>query len=569
MSTNSRVAIDLWRKSYATPTTPNLEPCHFFNITITLFREVLQVAKTSNASVFPLELFPNYLAELQRFYLWGDGFDVSEAGPLLYIDLCRLLGTTSPSSGSLRAAIDEVVEAESTLASLFPSVSGQQTANTACELDYNSPELTANAAEVLANITSYIDCLVDLGDALESPVQDLIEDQLPASEPETFDVLPEADVYCRRIRDQFPLLPKYLVERLGCLNAERYYCLRSLHEEVSESVAAEGSRGKSNESCFSKETPSESLLSKANTTTATEMTRISSVFDQAIPELPSCPEPTSAEQDHALDSVSISSYGTTKSTINHGKTRVPPLPNEAHDGKSFTCTVCCASISGLKPGLSGKCDCATKGSVKMYGSFKAWVQKQEQNHTEQWADQQCPFCPVGPWRDHSMRFFKHIGKHLQGIALAALPQIYFEGDDDHDDSCDESEEEIMQEQQQQVPDDKLDMNTQTEPAVVAAQNPVKSGGSLQKGLGVSQPNSKQTNSHGSSYSRFLVCPFYIWDPITYHNCGGKIMRHNSDFQPHFHRCHGKPLFCPVCKVIFKGKEAPTNRNAHIKDRRCY
>ncbi|KAK4224375.1 hypothetical protein QBC38DRAFT_446494 [Podospora fimiseda] len=70
-------------------------------------------------------------------------------------------------------------------------------------------------------------------------------------------------------------------------------------------------------------------------------------------------------------------------------------------------------------------------------------------------------------------------------------------------------------------------------------------------------------------SLILICPFYVWDPITYHSCCRKKLRHNSDLRTHFHRCHAQPVFCPVCKVIFKGKEANVNRNAHIKDRRCY
>ncbi|KAK3989643.1 hypothetical protein QBC44DRAFT_369941 [Cladorrhinum sp. PSN332] len=332
-----------------------------------------------------------------------------------YIDLYRLLGPNSSCNESLLAAINEAAGSQTLFATLLHLNPDKQGANATSDLDPQTQESTSDAGEILDSVTTYIDCLMDLSDSLQNPVQDLLNGQLSALEPERFEVRPDADRYCRRIRDQYPLLPKYLVEHLGILNAERYFRLRSLDEDALE----------------------------------------------------------------VIDSNSISTYGTTQSTINNGKARIPLTPNEAHGGQPFTCTVCYASVSGITTRSQWKkhvfsdlqpycciledCDCIIKGAVKIHGSTKDWTQQHEQDHSEKLSDQHCPFCSFSPCWDDRKSYYKHIGQHLQGIALAALPSKSFGNGDENRGSSDESEDDLEQEQQPNEPSDRPYKGSKTGP----------------------------------------------------------------------------------------------------------
>ncbi|KAK4167490.1 hypothetical protein QBC43DRAFT_142467 [Cladorrhinum sp. PSN259] len=80
--------------------------------------------------------------------------------------------------------------------------------------------------------------------------------------------------------------------------------------------------------------------------------------------------------------------------------------------------------------------------------------------------------------------------------------------------------------------------------------------------------SRSSHSVPPSPPCLLACPYYRLHPHRHRSCGGKKLRHNSDIRTHLHRCHTQPVFCPICKTVFKGKDAYNNRHYHIAAQKC-
>src|SRR5204863_7195033 len=84
--------------------------------------------------------------------------------------------------------------------------------------------------EILEEISIYVDCLLDLSPSLDNPALDIqVADQPLTQAKESFTVSStEGLIYCRKIRDRFEVLPKYLVERLAEANVLRAAVLREM-----------------------------------------------------------------------------------------------------------------------------------------------------------------------------------------------------------------------------------------------------------------------------------------------------------------------------------------------------
>ncbi|KAH6973043.1 hypothetical protein BKA56DRAFT_424546, partial [Ilyonectria sp. MPI-CAGE-AT-0026] len=89
--------------------------------------------------------------------------------------------------------------------------------------------------DFIDDLTTYIDCLLDLAPALERPALDFNREDPPPISVEFFSTSdPQALVFCRKIRDRFPNLPQFLVERLADANAVRaneILCAHAAHAE--------------------------------------------------------------------------------------------------------------------------------------------------------------------------------------------------------------------------------------------------------------------------------------------------------------------------------------------------
>ncbi|KAK0722700.1 hypothetical protein B0T26DRAFT_229158 [Lasiosphaeria miniovina] len=478
----------------------------FYEAILQLFTKLVRHAKSLNAEhhVQPA-VAHKYTHELRRFYLWGDGFDAAEGhldeilvgaaelranvlsllfqlSRVLTTELGRLAGVEDLQADSWFAAeLAEVKRMQEKVnivlqdpASFFDlpgdveSLSGSQTSDMDDE-------------DVLDDITVYLDCLMDLCQALENPAVDLIDEQdVLAQEAELFAVSSQPAVnYCRKIRDQYPQLPKFLVERLGELNAVRVaHLLEQERLKLAAGLAGTATmQGITQKSLGPRDNqtwtnpPTESLVSEShrNPTDTTKSTlRSDSIFDtnhpaaagpsrQAHQKKPSI----SLEIDDTGSVATFASFSTTASALSKGRPRVPALPEVAHAGGPFSCPACHQELRGITTRAAWKkhiyddlrpycCTFETcEAGQDLYSSTGSWAMHELVHHkiaalqgdnetmgpqlephlASKRANRLCPFCgPVSRQLDQ-IAYFKHVSKHLQEVALAALPHTSQAEDD--------------------------------------------------------------------------------------------------------------------------------------------
>ena len=178
-----------------------------------------------------------------------------------------------------------------------------------------------NIEDVVDDLADYVDCLMDLSQCLEHPALDFDETRhLP---PEVFNASsPQALLFCRRIRDRFPVLPLFLVERLGEANSIRSNRVREAQLRIPS--GKEGDVGDDiTETLFSDSMPK-------NTDTTKSTFQSDSIFDRPM---------------------SVATFATTATTwsaIEQGRLRVPPLPKEAETDDGFLCIACAKRLTDVK-----------------------------------------------------------------------------------------------------------------------------------------------------------------------------------------------------------------------------
>ncbi|CAF3554265.1 hypothetical protein QX201_000166 [Fusarium graminearum] len=192
--------------------------------------------------------------EVERLFLWGDGFSASSG------QLDEILSKSSELRQSVLSSLYELgVTLKNTALQTRYTSHGNKTRGLDIPMRelrglleqtsillYGSDSLddrdaisesgssTNDLTKCIEDISIYIDCLMDLSVALENPVLDLepVNATIPSSQNlETFDVSSsQASTFCRKIRDRFPKMEKWLVERLGENNARRASALKEAHE---------------------------------------------------------------------------------------------------------------------------------------------------------------------------------------------------------------------------------------------------------------------------------------------------------------------------------------------------
>jgi hypothetical protein len=342
-----------------------------------LFEAILNLCITITQRVARTRHLRRLHSELERFFLWGHGFSASEGqldevlsksselrhtvlsalcglGKVVKDDLLGVVGASTQSEGPDGSA--EFVEAD--LAELEITRELQRLLEkTATVLD--APEaakdfecLSSDGSthydldEILDDVAIYIDCLIDLSLAIESPVVDLEPADHSHQEFETFDVSSsKARAFCRRIRDRFPKMAKFLVERLGEANAARAVRLEFLQERTAEQEQVvicdpEESSYPMSEQIFPGSQPTMMITSGTYSTRQSD-----SIFDKL--QLVPCMSRDRVVPEESQSFATLASFSTSYSTINEGHPRVPPLPDKAADGRPFTCLACHRTLTGI------------------------------------------------------------------------------------------------------------------------------------------------------------------------------------------------------------------------------
>lgn len=287
--------------------------------------------------------------QLERLYLWGSGHSVqdgyldrllSQSQELKQIVLARFYETGTLLHERLIPRI--MLETEIQAFSRTHEELGRHL-NTALYLledthedinidskDGNGNDLLDDIPELFEELKTIIDCLMDLS---------IIIDDLPIEADakvgaigldDTFEVSsPDALVYCRKIRDQFPSLPHKLVQRLGEANAIRSKFISKRNIQLEKggdadtlSYAPTGS-----------EVPSEDLMSSSRPTAGSSSIKSSLVESTFERKLRTISEDTRSV-------ISFASLNTTVHGTNSGKRRVPPLPSLPSIGGPFECPFC-------------------------------------------------------------------------------------------------------------------------------------------------------------------------------------------------------------------------------------
>ncbi|UPL01364.1 hypothetical protein LCI18_012298 [Fusarium solani-melongenae] len=311
-----------------------------------------------------------------------------------------------------------------------------------------SDESNYGLLESIEEISAYVDCLLDLAPALDNPALDTqMEDpkEPPFDTKESFTAsCEEALIYCRKIRDRFDALPRYLVERLAEANVLRATEIREMQRPA-----------------IVKETPindtvTESLFTR-KCPQITETTKSSvlppSVFSSALAsssKWSAQPASTSrrvdlAEFDDNASKATFASFSTAASSIAMGRPRVPPMPDVQEGG--VDCTVCLTHLTDamsrkqwkrhvfndLRPYMCTVEDCQMSGTL--YKHSRTWASHESIHLPAASKSAECAFC-FATYQRLNEAYYKHVSGHLREISLSVLPQTI---DDDAESGTDESD----------------------------------------------------------------------------------------------------------------------------------
>jgi len=324
---------------------------NLFDTILTLFSSLTKLAAETceeNTSVRKSQVLTSQ-NEVERLFLWGDGVSAYEGR------LDVILSRSSELREDILSILSELGDTITT--AFFTAVNGQcsmaliqQKSDTEKLLEkvaflLQRPEKRESAIWVanesplldledcLDAIGAFIDCLMDLTVALENPASD--PDQGPVEksrlEFEIFDVHSAALIYCRRIRDRWKSLPKYLVERLGTANMERAEAIRQLsieRDRLVDAIKNDQPDDFQEESLFSRPLP---LQGTDTTKSGTK----NSIFDKSEEKA------AFLEPEDTLSIGTVLTSSTSRSSMGIGKPRIPPMPDQS----TFQCVSCPKTLS--------------------------------------------------------------------------------------------------------------------------------------------------------------------------------------------------------------------------------
>ncbi|RDW57643.1 hypothetical protein BP6252_13725 [Coleophoma cylindrospora] len=377
--------------------------------------------------------------ELERLFLWGDGFgasdgsldDILHKSTELKINVLSLLSEIAkivsqnifnaikPSEPTVLGEFADLqILLETTEAVLQE---GHTRRNSIAFSDSEASE--CDFTEAIDDIAVYTNCLMDLAPALEHPAVDA-EIKEEVSIVETFQVSSiVAANYCRKIRDRFPDLNIRIVEKLGEANQKRS---RRLQEAF---IAAEAVSVKQTQD---PDDGDETLFSRSGGkhTDTTKSTYVSdSVFstDQDFGI-------SKEEYDDVLSQTTFDTFSTAFSTVRQGMPRVPSLPKSARSGARFKCVACGKVLRNIRNrriwkkhifnDLQPYVCLADDSCLETFSSRSAWIKHETGHLVSSTQNLKCSFCPPTKSARPSDNYFKHVGRHMREVALAVLPQSH-------------------------------------------------------------------------------------------------------------------------------------------------
>ncbi|KAG4432689.1 hypothetical protein IFR05_011838 [Cadophora sp. M221] len=407
---------------------------------------------------------------LGRLYLWGGGFSGGKLESVL--DESESLRETAVES---LAAIGKILlfklapnRSAHSNASEDPRIKQEirnlgvlvEKARIITESDYESDESSAStdptqndSFDIITSLGVYVGCLMELLPSMEETLSSLDweDGDNQHRQPIDFQISGPAQPYVLKVYDKFPLADMHLMHRLGEANWQRHMSLRAMgNEEEAEQLPQE--------------------LPKITFVAVSEFQ--DSGLGSSLP----------ARSTYAATVASHSSFQTTADEKDSGSLRVPPTPKEVSDGEPFNCQICGQFLSNirnrvdwrrhvfadLKPYLCTFPGC--KDEFKTFATRKLWEEHEFGKHrlNRYWACSTCQHKAKSPedWRTHLLQahnfplsdsqyvldarlvevqepvpieslscplcleipgksqrhFATHVGKHMEGIALAALPR---------------------------------------------------------------------------------------------------------------------------------------------------
>ncbi|UPX16282.1 uncharacterized protein EKO05_0006691 [Ascochyta rabiei] len=266
--------------------------------------------------------------------------------------------------------------------------------------------------EKVKEITIYVQCLIDLGTALQCPaVADEHDDHA------TFRLLEERtanDYHAGLISIKYPRADTLLVEQLGQISWARF--LRMQHER--EKITTE------------RDQLQERLIADATKS----LVSISEFQDSGLGT--SLPTTTSSYAESTVSFMTSISGGE--------RVRIPPLPAEGKTGAPFDCTACGRSVratnnlewrkhlyTDLQPYTCFYTGCPFNKTP--FASRQLWSDHLELGHKlgSAWEAVKCPLCLHYTGNGRST-VLTHFARHMEDIALIALPLTI---DSDADSDC--------------------------------------------------------------------------------------------------------------------------------------
>lgn len=298
--------------------------------------------------------------DFERFFLWGQGLSVVDGNldeVLAYskelhfrvLTLLLRLGTVVlqglsrdailVSSGDLTGQCDDL----RTLLDMTETILLQEPeSDDFAGLDAlsDSDGSDYGTTEIVEEISIYVDCLLDLSPSLDNPVLDIqVEgsDEPSTQDKESFNVSSEeALIYCRKIRDRFEALPKFLAERLAEANVLRAATLRDMRSQpIKYEVPVNDGF---TESLFS---ATDQRLTEGSKSTVPSSSIFSSHVDSS-----SMWSKKQVDFDDNTSDATFASFSSATSAAGQGRPRVPPMPES--EGNGFDCPICLLRVTNVK-----------------------------------------------------------------------------------------------------------------------------------------------------------------------------------------------------------------------------
>ncbi|KAF2005540.1 hypothetical protein P154DRAFT_423989, partial [Amniculicola lignicola CBS 123094] len=258
--------------------------------------------------------------------------------------------------------------------------------------------------QLVSSTAEIITCLMRLSMAIRNPAphnQFKESQNIDTTHFEVFDV--------EHVRGKFPKAEDFIVERLGKAISRRRMYLR--YRETHRKKLEMGLAPISNEPA--------TVTEEANLTHIAPSEKIQSTVASSIPAAvkASTFEVDVGENDYYEETLSQTSYASSASDTT--KLRPPPLPEQGQDGDPFECPLCFRFTSVRQVSAWHK---------HVYRDLQPYVSSMNSN-----AD--CALCKQCISLTQLRR---HMGKHLEELALFAIPSYMNEDEDENDKDENES-----------------------------------------------------------------------------------------------------------------------------------